>query len=169
MQWNPRPHTLAKLKSYLAGFQAHSRAIYAKRRYIAARIGIGVRTLSRYLAYLHDVGWIATIQRTARTAIRKISAGAVLVCGQPAIPFAPLSGAGSIPARQQPTGTPTGTSKEVTPEASRKRERLEGFFPSVVFLFNRALGRKRPSQDACGVSLAELRDWTRQQLAGRRT
>lgn len=68
--WQPNPHTLAKLKSFLMGFEAHGRPIYCKRKYIAARIGIAVRTLARYLRYLR--GWLDTIKRTPRTAIRKV-------------------------------------------------------------------------------------------------
>jgi len=70
--WKPRPGTLARVKGYFQGYIAHGRDIYARRKHIAERLGISVRTLARYLAHLAAVGWIETVQRTARTAIRKV-------------------------------------------------------------------------------------------------
>lgn len=118
--WTPRPHTLASIKSYLQGFQAHGRAIYARRRHIALKLGIGVRTLSRYLAHLAEVGWIRTIQRTARTAIRAI--------------LEPVSKA---------AGASAGTSKEVIPESRIQTHQPE--YHAVVFL---QPVRKRPSPES---------------------
>ena len=70
--WNPVPATLARVKRYFEGYQANDREIFAKRSWIAVRLQMSVRTLARYLAYLRDVGWMATVQRKARTAIRKV-------------------------------------------------------------------------------------------------
>jgi hypothetical protein len=72
-EWHPQPHIEAKLKNYLEGFAAHGRTIYARRKHIAAKLGIGVRTLARYLKHLTDAGWLQTVKRTARTAIRQLT------------------------------------------------------------------------------------------------
>ncbi len=71
-QWKPRPGMLARVQSYFEGYQANRRDIYARRKHIAERLGISIRTLARYLAHLAALGWIETVKRTARTAIRKV-------------------------------------------------------------------------------------------------
>jgi hypothetical protein len=71
-QWKPRPWMLAKVKSYFEGYTANRRDIYARRKHIAEKLGVSIRTLARYLAWLAADGWIETIKRTARTAIRKV-------------------------------------------------------------------------------------------------
>ncbi len=71
-QWKPRPAMLAKVKSYFEGYLANRRDIYARRKHIAEKLGVSIRTLARYLAWLAAEGWIETIKRTARTAIRKV-------------------------------------------------------------------------------------------------
>ena len=70
--WNPVPAKLERLKRYLEGYRANEREIFAKRAYIAARVGMKVRTLARYLRYLRETGWIETVRRTARCAIRRV-------------------------------------------------------------------------------------------------
>lgn len=70
--WKPQPHTLARVQSYLEGFRKFGMQIFAKRRYIAQRLGIHIATLSRYLRYLASIGWIETVRRTSRAAIRCI-------------------------------------------------------------------------------------------------
>jgi hypothetical protein len=87
--WKPRPGTLARVKIYFQGYLANGRDIYARRKHIAERLGISVRTLARYLAHLAAAGWIETVKRTARTAIRKVFSfvnqrpGTVLSSGPP--------------------------------------------------------------------------------------
>lgn len=71
-EWNPVPGTLARVKRYFEGYQANDREIFAQRSYIADKLSMSVRTLARYLAFLRDVGWMKTIQRKARRAIRKV-------------------------------------------------------------------------------------------------
>lgn len=71
-QWNPRPHTLAIVQEYFRGYEASGRAIYPKRKTVAAKLGIGVRTLSRYLHHLDVVGWLKTVCQRAYTAIRQV-------------------------------------------------------------------------------------------------
>lgn len=94
--WKPRPGTLARVKVYFQGYLAHGRDIYARRKHIAERLGMSVRTLARYLAHLTALGWIETVKRTARTAIRKVlafvaeSPGTVLSSG-PCIEVTPPS------------------------------------------------------------------------------
>ena len=70
--WKPRQRTLAQVKGYFQGYLTNGRDIYARRKHIAARLGMSVRTLARYLAFLAAEGWIETVKRTARTAIRKV-------------------------------------------------------------------------------------------------
>jgi hypothetical protein len=72
--WKPKPGTLARVKVYFEGYAANGRDIYARRKHIAERLGIGIRTLARYLAHLAAIGWIETAWRTARTAFRKVLA-----------------------------------------------------------------------------------------------
>lgn len=76
-EWKPVPATLARIQDYFRGYAANAREIYARRGHIARRIGITVRTLARYLKWLREVGWIATIRRTSRTAYRQILKGPV--------------------------------------------------------------------------------------------
>jgi len=76
-EWNPVPATLARIQDYFQGYVANAREIYARRGHIARRIGITVRTLARYLKWLRDTGWIATIRRTPRTAYRQVLKGPV--------------------------------------------------------------------------------------------
>jgi len=71
-QWKPRPAMLAKVKGYFQGYLANGRDIYARRKHIAEKLGVSIRTLARYLAWLAADGWIETVKRTARTAIRKV-------------------------------------------------------------------------------------------------
>lgn len=80
--WNPRPHTLERVKSYFAGFAAFDLAIYPKRKTVAKKLGLSVRTLARYLRYLSDTGWMKTVCRKIRTAVRK------LLKTEPAVPSA---------------------------------------------------------------------------------
>ena len=70
--WKPRPGMLARVKSYFEGYLRNGRDIYARRKHIAEKLGCSIRTLARYIAWLTAEGWIETIKRTARTAIRKV-------------------------------------------------------------------------------------------------
>ena len=71
-EWTPRPHIVAKIESYFRGFKAHSRACFARRKHIAKRIGIAVRTLARYLRWFSQTGRLETIKRTARMTYRQL-------------------------------------------------------------------------------------------------
>lgn len=70
--WQPVPATLHKVKNYFLGYVASDREIFARRKWIAAKNEVSVRTLARYLKYLAESGWMTTIRRTARTAYRKV-------------------------------------------------------------------------------------------------
>jgi hypothetical protein len=72
LEWRPIPNTLERLKEYFLGYLANGREIYARRRYIAKKLQMSVRTLARYLKWLRDDGWIATVRRTSRTAYRQV-------------------------------------------------------------------------------------------------
>ena len=112
-QWKPRPGMLSKVKSYFEGYQANRRDIYARRKHIAERLGISVRTLARYLAHLASLGWIETVKRTARTAIRKV------------LSIQPDSST-SVPSTVPPI--------EVKPTGTKVLLRREMLTPLVVFL-----------------------------------
>lgn len=98
-EWQPQPGMLARLKSYLRGFAAHGRQVYARRKHIARKLGMALRTVSRYLAWLTSEGWLKTVKRTPRTVIRQVSL-------QQQLGFS--------------SGTSLGTSSEVKPEAKSK-------------------------------------------------
>lgn len=70
--WHPVAATLARVKRYFEGYQANDRQIFAKRQYIADRLGMHVRTLARYIQFLRDTRWMETVRRKAHTAIRKV-------------------------------------------------------------------------------------------------
>jgi|SRR5581483_10390569 len=72
--WEPRPALLVKIKSYFEGYARTSRPIFGSRPYIAGKLKISVRTLARYLRYLRETGWLATIERKARYCIRRVLA-----------------------------------------------------------------------------------------------
>lgn len=112
-QWKPKPGTLARVKIYFQGYLANGRDIYARRKHIAERLQMSIRTLARYLAHLAAEGWIETVKRTARTAIRKVLPGQYIRLG-------------TVPS--------FGPCNEATPP-STKVLRQEMFTPSVVFVF----------------------------------
>ena len=111
-QWNPVPHTLARVKSYLMGYHVNGRPIKARVKWMADRLGIGRSTLCRYLRWLVQNKWLETIKRTTRAAIRK-----VLV---------------SLGFEKQ-SETPSETRIEVNPQ-STKVLRQEMFTPSVIWV-----------------------------------
>lgn len=113
--WNPRPQMLAKFKSYFEGFAAHGRQIYIRREKIQAAflkrgVSVSLRTIDRYLAWLTKSGWMETVKRTARTAIREVKKV-----------FAP-----------QRSGESNGESIEVTPERNPKPDKKERSLPERV-------------------------------------
>lgn len=71
--WHGNPAIMARLKCYLRGFLANGREIFASRRYLADKLGIAVRTLARYLAALVADGFMATVRRSRRSAVRHVS------------------------------------------------------------------------------------------------
>lgn len=70
--WQPVAKTLDQVKAYLEGYARNGREIFAKRYYVAGKLKISVRTLARYLRYLRETGWLATIERKARYCIRRV-------------------------------------------------------------------------------------------------
>ena len=96
--WKPNPHTLARVKNYLEGFAAHGREIRWKLRTAAARLDMGRSTLCRYLRWLREEKWLATVKNTMRYAIRKVLSTVKLASS---------------------SGTPCGTPSKVKPEASQ--------------------------------------------------
>lgn len=97
--WQPLPHVLEKVKGYFQGFVAAGKAIFARRKYFARQLNMSVRTLSRYIAHLVAQGWLKTIKRTPRHAVRQVI-------------------------EKSPSGTSLGTRIEVTSEV-RSIEVLE--------------------------------------------
>jgi hypothetical protein len=74
--WRPNPAVLEKVKHHFLGFLHFEREVYAKRKNLASRLGLSVRTLDRYLHHLAEIGWMETTRRTARTAFRTVLAPA---------------------------------------------------------------------------------------------
>ncbi len=112
-QWQPKPHVLERVKSYFLGYEANGRTIRAGRRHIADKLGLSIRTLSRYIAVLVGQNWITTIRRTTRAAIRKV----LSVLGVP------------------DSGTPLGTRIEVIPQVpERLLRKTDPPLPLVLFL-----------------------------------
>lgn len=109
-EWQPLPHVLDKVKNYFSGYLAKGREIFGKRKYIAARLGMDVRTLARYIAYLGEQGWLKTVKRTARTAYRKVFPD------QPAVPSA-------VPS--QATAPLNDVTSEETPTEAREKPMSE--------------------------------------------
>lgn len=70
--WTPQAGLLYRIKDYFGGYMTAGKQIFCRRRHAAAKLGISVRTLARYLRHLSEVGWMVTIQRKARTAIRQV-------------------------------------------------------------------------------------------------
>lgn len=76
--WQPCRGTLGAIQAYFSGYQANGREIFPKRKTIVAAIKrlygltLSVRHLARYLRYLSEVGWMRTVKRKARTAIREV-------------------------------------------------------------------------------------------------
>jgi hypothetical protein len=113
--WCPRLSVLEKVKQYFLGFVHHRREIHARRKTIAERLGMKVRTLDRYLHHLREIGWMETSKRTPRTAIRTVKA-----------PFGSAVGAsvgGSLGASLG--GSVGGSQKKENQEASSPKETRE--------------------------------------------
>lgn len=131
-QWKPRPGMLARVKSYFEGYVANGRDIYARRKHVAEKLGCSVRTLARYLSWLSTAGWMETVKRTARTAIRKV------------LPKQCFSST-TVPSPVPPI--------EVTPPSTKVLLRRGMFTPLVVFLapverFQRWRTKKKPNETA---------------------
>lgn len=65
------------MKQYFLGFHRNHREIYIRRKSLAERLKMSVRTLDRYLHYLASTGWMGTVKRTPRTAIRQVRMAAI--------------------------------------------------------------------------------------------
>ena len=71
-EWTPRPHILEKIKQYFRGYVAHDREIRARRKHQAKKIGLAFGTYVRYLGWLIKTGWMKTLKRCQRLAIREV-------------------------------------------------------------------------------------------------
>lgn len=111
--WNPRPHQMARVKSYLMGYHVNGRPIKARIQYMADKLGIGRSTLCRYLRRLVEENWLQTVRRTTRAAVRTV-----------------LISLGLKPKSE----TPSETCIEVNPHSTKVLHRREMFTPLVVFL-----------------------------------
>lgn len=135
--WQPCIRTLERVKSYLRGFESHGRELHATMEYMADKLGMCPRNLSRYFAWLGAHGWLETIQRCARTAIRKVS----------------------LIQRVEKQECPISVrSKEATPEA-KTLQRRQGFSPLVLIRnVYKAISKKpqAPEDPAFERSLEEL-------------
>jgi hypothetical protein len=60
------------VKQYFLGYAAYDRKIRNRRKYQADKVGLPLSTYARYLAYLIKTGWMKTLKRLPRLAIREI-------------------------------------------------------------------------------------------------
>jgi hypothetical protein len=143
--WKPKPHILERVKGYFLGYVAHGKAIRCGRKHMKERLGLSIRTISRYIAYLVADSWITTVGRTTRAAIRKV----LVPCGLSAF------------------GTPPGTCIEGTPEAqslkhkesmAKRPRRLSNLVRGVVDRATRRINAARnPAAYRQAIISAELR------------
>jgi hypothetical protein len=135
--WKPLPHVLEKVKSYFRGYQVKAREIFARRKYIAAKLEMGVRTLARYLAHLAAEGWLKTVKRTPRTAFREV------LTVEPPVRVAGPSVGPCIEETSEVRMLSVNRSTQTSPESLRALRR-EIPSPLVIFRYVRtALKRKR--------------------------
>ncbi len=64
------------VKQYFLGFRRNDRKIFMRRKRLAERLKLSVRTLDRYLHHLAETGWMETTKRTPRTAFRSVKVSA---------------------------------------------------------------------------------------------
>ena len=76
-EWRPKAKVLDDVKRYFLGFHRNKREIYVRRKQIAERLKMRIRTLDRYLHHLAATGWMETVRRTPRTAIRQVKPAAI--------------------------------------------------------------------------------------------
>jgi len=76
-EWRPKAKVLDDVKRYFLGFHCNGREIYIRRKQIAEKLKMRVRTLDRYLHHLAATGWLETVRRTPRTAIRQVRPAAI--------------------------------------------------------------------------------------------
>ena len=106
-KWNPIAFILAKVKSYFMGYHVNGKPIKCRMKHAAKQIGIGVRTLFRYIAYLVAEGWMQTVKRRPRHAVRELNPS------QETNPVQPAKNQDYNP----PRGTSPGTCIEVNSES----------------------------------------------------
>ncbi len=153
--WQPLRHRLEQIKSYLMGYEVNGRTIRFKVQYIAAKLGMGRRTVFRYFAWLRDAGWLKTAARKARYCIRQVF-------------------------KNQPAGTPSGTPFDAGPitevRTDEKPAALAVPKPNlpdrIIGILNRAMGRirkaKNPAAYRQAIISCELRLMKTTEMASKR-
>jgi hypothetical protein len=71
--WEPNLKVLDQVKRYFLGFYHNDREIRVRRKKLAPRLKMSVRTLDRYLHHLAETKWMETTKRRPRTAIRTVN------------------------------------------------------------------------------------------------
>jgi hypothetical protein len=151
--WHPRPSVLEKVKQYFLGFVHNDREIHARRKTIAKKLKMSVRTLDRYLHHLHEIDWMETTKRTPRTALRTVKNSAFggslggSVGGSPGASFG-----GSQKKESQEANPPKETHEAGTPKQHHRRDDAECFQEEQEIL-ELAGVRKSPA------NLKELREF----------
>jgi hypothetical protein len=126
--WCPRPSVLEKVKQYFLGFAHNDREIHARRKVIAKKLGMKVRTLDRYLHHLGKIEWMETSKRTPRTAIRTVKTSAF--GGSVGGSLGGSDGAsfgGSQKKENQEASSPKETHEAGTPKQHHRRDDAECF------------------------------------------
>lgn len=72
-EWQPIPWKLERVKNYFRGYAAHDRDIRGRRQYQADKCRMPLSTFARYLRYLIQTGWMETVRRLPRLAIRVVT------------------------------------------------------------------------------------------------
>ncbi len=129
-EWQPLPHILAKIRNYFTGYVVNGKPIKKRVKGIAEKLGLGVRTLFRYLAHLRETGELQTMKRRPRHVVRNFTRNQQVT---------------------QPAGTSRGTCIEVNSEV-RTFDVSSGMAPAAPSL--------PPSDDDPNIPPERFDPWT---------
>jgi hypothetical protein len=120
--WAPDKKVLAEVQQYFLGFVHCGREICPRRAHICKRLRLSSRTLDRYLRYLKETGWMETVERKPRFAIRTVKKGGLghslgKSCGESV--GGPV---GESVGESQIKENPKATSTKSNPQANSRRQ-----------------------------------------------
>lgn len=129
-EWQPLPNVLDKIRSYFTGYVVNGKPIKKRVENIAKTLGMKLRTVFRYFAYLRQSGELETIKRRPRHVVRNF------IRNHPS---------------SSPAGTSSGTRIEVTSEV-RTCDVIRGMPPASPAL--------PPSDDDPNIPPDRFDPWT---------